>query len=359
MTIDELLAQSGSWLSPGSDTGIVVSSRIRLARNLQATPFPGWAGEEVREQIWNRLRPLFEELPAFKGGLMAHMAEVDELDKHILFERHLISREQSERGRGSALVASADETLAIMVNEEDHLRLQAIRPGLDLNRTWVSINHIDDEIEHKVRYAFSTRLGYLTACPTNVGTGMRASVMLHVPGLVLMNEINPIVKGMNKIGLAVRGLWGEGTEATGNMFQVSNQISLGEKEEAIIANLEQIVLEIVEHEKNARSRLLDRKDAVLRDHVGRAYGVLSNAHILSSREALDLLSGLRLGIDLGILGSMNRQVIDELLLWTQPGHLQKVVKKKLRPKDRDVARAMLVRRKLAEAEKRAPIKIRN
>ncbi|HBA82951.1 MAG TPA: protein arginine kinase [Verrucomicrobia bacterium] len=354
MNMDELLKQTGSWLAPGADTGIVVSSRIRLARNLRSTPFPGWGGEDECERIWTQLKPIFEDMPAFRGGLLLHMAELDELDKHILFERHLISREQAEKGRGSGLVASSDETLAIMVNEEDHFRLQAIRPGLDLSRTWVSVNHVDDLIEQKVSYAFSTRLGYLTACPTNVGTGMRASVMLHVPGLVLMNEINPIVKGMGKIGLAVRGLWGEGTEATGNMFQVSNQISLGEKEESILSNLEQIVLEIVEHEKNARTRLLERKDAVLRDHVGRAYGILSNAHILTSREALDLLSGLRLGIDLGILGRMNRYVIDELLLLTQPGHLQKVMNKKLKPKDRDIARAMLVRKKLAEAAGQAP-----
>ncbi|MFH0878757.1 MAG: protein arginine kinase, partial [Lentisphaerota bacterium] len=274
------------------------------------------------------------------------------LDKFILFERHLISREQTEKGRGSGLVASRDERLAVMVNEEDHMRMQSMRPGLDLLQTWKSLDEVDDYCEKRVRYAFSTRLGYLTACPTNVGTGMRASVMLHVPGLVLMNEINPIVKGMGKIGLAVRGLWGEGTEAIGNMFQVSNQISLGENEADIIRNLEQIVLEIVEHERNARARLAEKKDSVVKDHVGRAYGILAHAHILSSKEALDLLSGLRLGIDLGIFKDMNRQVIDELLLLTQPGHLQKVVGKKLKPKDRDIARARLVRKKLAEAEGR-------
>ena len=248
-------------------------------------------------------------------------------------------------------MAAADESLAVMVNEEDHMRLQSMRPGLDLQQTWKAIDAVDTAIEKRVSYAFSARLGYLTACPTNVGTGLRASVMLHVPGLVLMNEISPIIKGMSKIGLTVRGLWGEGTEATGNMFQISNQITLGDSEEHIISNLEQIVLELVEHEKNARTRLMDRKEPVLKDHVGRAYGILSNAHILSSKEALDLLSGLRLGIDLGIFKNMNRRVIDELLLLTQPAHLQKVEDKKLRPKDRDRARATLVRARLAEAEK--------
>jgi protein arginine kinase len=225
--------------------------------------------------------------------------------------------------------------------------MQAMRAGLDLRATWASIDAMDSELEQHVGYAFSPRLGYLTACPTNLGTGMRASVMLHLPGLVLMNEINPIIKGMAKIGLAVRGLWGEGTEAIGNMFQISNQITLGEKEEAIIANIEQIVLEIIEHEKNARVRLQERRDTVVRDHVGRAYGILAHAHLLTSKEALDLLSGLRLGADVGILHGVDRRVIYELMLLSQPGHLQKMEKKNLKPKERDKYRAKLVRARLA------------
>ena len=213
------------------------------------------------------------------------------------------------------------------------------------------LDGIDTEIEKSVSYAFSPRLGYLTACPSNVGTGMRASVMLQVPGLVLMGEVNPIIKGVSKIGLAVRGLWGEGTEAVGNMFQISNQIRLGEREDQIIASLEQIVLEVVEHEKNARVRLMEKRESLVRDHVGRAYGILTNAHILSSKEALDLLSALRLGIDLGILKPMNGRVIDELVLKTQPAHLQKMEGKALKPKDRDKARASLVRSEIARAAK--------
>lgn len=351
MKVDDLLKQPGAWLAPGKDTGTVVSSRIRLARNLKESAFPGWAGEEECERIWKELRPVLESIKTIQNPFAMAMADLDELEKQVLFERHLISREQAEKGKGSGLVAAADESLAVMVNEEDHMRLQSMRPGLDLQQTWKAIDAVDTAIEKRVSYAFSARLGYLTACPTNVGTGLRASVMLHVPGLVLMNEISPIIKGMSKIGLTVRGLWGEGTEATGNMFQISNQITLGDSEEHIISNLEQIVLELVEHEKNARTRLMDRKEPVLKDHVGRAYGILSNAHILSSKEALDLLSGLRLGIDLGIFKNMNRRVIDELLLLTQPAHLQKVEDKKLRPKDRDRARATLVRARLAEAEK--------
>jgi protein arginine kinase len=351
VTVDELLQQPCAWFSPDSSTDIIVSSRIRLARNLKESAFPGWAGDEERERIWKELHAVLRGIQPLSTGFAVSMAELDEIDKLVLFERHLISREHADKGRGSGLVASSDERIAIMVNEEDHLRLQALRPGFDMAGAWKLLDAMDTAIEKSALYAFSVRLGYLTACPTNVGTGMRASVMMHLPGLVLMNEINPVIKGISKIGLAVRGLWGEGTEAIGNMFQISNQTSLGEKEEAIIAGLEQIVLEIMDHEKNARARLLERKEIMLRDHVGRSYGILSNAHILSTKEALDLLSGLRLGIDLGILSALDRRVIEGLLLLVQPGHLQKAEGRKLKTKDRDHARAERVRAALAEAGK--------
>jgi protein arginine kinase len=350
MNVGDFIRQSGAWLAISMESSTVVSSRVRLARNLRDTPFPAWAGEEECERIWHKLRPMLAGLKGVKPALDVSMADLDALDKQILVERHLISREHAERSRGSGLIARHDESVAIMVNEEDHLRLQAMRPGLDLFEAWKKLDGVDSEIEEHVRYAFSTKWGYLTACPTNVGTGIRASVMLHLPALVFMDEVNPIVKGMGKIGLAVRGLWGEGTEATGNLFQISNQITLGDKETNIIQSLEQIVLELVEHEKNARARLMERKEVMVRDHVGRALGILSNAHLLTTKEALDLLSALRLGADLGILTTVNRKVIEELLLLTQPGHLQKIEGKTLKPKERDRARADLVRSKLVATE---------
>lgn len=350
MNVDDFLKQAGSWLSVGKESSTVVSSRVRLARNLKDAAFPGWAGEEECDRIWEDVHPILLDIESMTPGYAVKMSDLESLDKQILFERHLISREQAEKTKGSGLVVRQDESISIMVNEEDHLRIQVLQPGLDLERAWSLIDSLDSDIEKSMRYAFSTRLGYLTACPTNVGTGMRASAMLHLPGLVLMEEINPIIKGMGKIGLAVRGPWGEGTEAIGNMFQISNQITLGEKESEIVKNLGQIVQEIVEHEKNARERLKQKKTHLLHDHVGRAYGILSNAHILTSKEALDLLSGLRLGVDLGILQDLDRQAIDQLLLLTQPAHLQKIESRQLKPKDRDRARARLVRSKLAEAE---------
>jgi protein arginine kinase len=350
MIFADLLQQPCAWLAPGADTGIVVSSRIRLARNLKGAAFPGWAGEEECERVWQQLRPVLSGLKTLVPAFAFGMGELEEFERMILFERHLISGEMAQRGRGSGLVASRDETISVMVNEEDHLRLQSMTPGLALQQIWQRMNTLDDEIEAQVRYAFSPRLGYLTACPTNVGTGLRASVMLHLPGLALMDELNPVAKGLTKIGLAVRGLWGEGTEATGNMFQISNQITLGDREENIVHTIEQIVLELVNHEKNARARLLEKREIVVRDHVGRALGILSHAHLLSSKEALDLLSGLRLGIDLGILRGVDRPAVDRLLLLSQPAHLQQREGKLLKPRDRDRVRADLVRTQLAAAK---------
>jgi len=347
MNLQDFLSKSDGWLNISMSTGTVVSSRVRLARNLKSAAFPGWAGEEECERIWNELRPGLTQLPEIAPCLAISMSELDVLDKQLLLERHLISREHASKGKGSGLIVREDERVSVMVNEEDHLRLQGIRPGLDLMQTWKMVDEVDTAIERVVRYAFSSKLGYLTACPTNVGTGIRASVMMHLPALVMMEEMNPIIKGMGKIGLAVRGLWGEGTEATGNMFQISNQITLGDSEQNIVTNLEQIVLQIVEHEKNAAARLMEAKELLVRDNVGRAYGVLTNAHVMTSKEALDLLSTLRLGVELGILTGVSRRVIDELLLLSQPGHLQRQAGRALKPRERDQARADLIRTRLS------------
>ena len=353
VAITEFLEQPSGWLNRGSSGGIVVSSRIRLARNVQGLAFPGWGGGAECSRVWDQLHAFIPEIDVMKPSVEMPMEELSDLDKQILFERHLVSRELVDKEQGSGVIVRKDETISVMVNEEDHLRLQAIRLGLDLDQAWRDINELDNRLEKEVRYAFSPSLGYLTACPSNVGTGMRASVMLHVPGLMLMKEIGPIVKGLGKIGLAVRGLGGEGTEAIGNMFQVSNQITLGEKEEDVFRNLEQIVLEMVEHEQNARKRLTQDKPEELQDHVGRAYGILTHAHVLTSKECLDLLSGLRLGLELGILSGIPSKLLDELLLLTQPAHLQKIQGRMLKPKERDRARAALVRERLLKAQDEA------
>lgn len=338
-------------MKAGAGSDAVVSSRIRLARNLDDSAFPGWAGDEEVQRLWDRLRKVIQDLRSLRSAAVIGMETVDMVEKDVLIERHLISREMAGKGAGSGVILRSDERISIMVNEEDHLRIQAMSPGLDLPGLWKLVVGLDSEIESRVEYAFSSELGYLSACPTNVGTGMRASVMLHLPGLVLMNEIKPVVNGISRIGMAVRGLWGEGTEASGDMFQVSNQVTLGEDEETIIKRLERVVLETAAHEMNARRRMMQQKENILRDRAGRALGILSNAHLLNSRETLAMLSHLRLGIDMGIVKEWDKSEIDRLFILIQPGHLQKTSGRTIGPEERDYERARLVRKDLARREK--------
>ena len=343
MTLDDLVRSPGAWLAAEALPAVVVSSRIRLARNLAGVAFPGWAGEEESVRLQETLMPLLAGLGLMTPGLAVDMAALNPIDRDFLRERHLISNELAQKNRGSGVDVRADETLSVMVNEEDHLRLQAMRPGLGLARLWSEIDALDTAIEASVRYAFAEDLGYLTACPSNVGTGLRASVMLHLPGLRLTREVDAIVRGLTKIGLAVRGLQGEGTEASGNMFQISNQTTLGEAEGVIIERLVQIVNEVAAHEQNARQRLLEQREAQVRDCVGRAYGVLTQARILSSQEALDSLSGLRFGIELGMITGLTMAEVNRLVVYTQPGHLQKAAGRGIDPDERDEVRAAMVR----------------
>ena len=349
MTLDDLVRNPGAWLAAGDLPAVIVSSRVRLARNLAGVAFPGWAGEDESARIQEGLRDVLKRLPSLLPGLTIDMASAGAIDRDFLRERHLISNELAQKSRGSGLILRADETLSVMVNEEDHLRLQAMRPGLDLANLWTAMDALDNEIEAQVRYAYTSDLGYLTACPSNVGTGLRASVMVHLPGLRLTNEIEPIVRGLTKIGLAVRGLQGEGTEASGNMFQISNQTTLGESESAIIERLAQIVNEVAAHEQNARLRLMEQREAQVRDCVGRAYGVLSQARVLTSQEALDYLSGLRLGIELGMIQGLGMGDVNRLVVYTQPGHLQKVAGRTIDPGERDEVRAGMVREQVRRA----------
>jgi protein arginine kinase len=261
-------------------------------------------------------------------------------------ERHLISREHAAKTAGSGVVLNKEETFCVMINEEDHLRMQALRPGLQLREAWSAIDKFDSALEKKLDYAFNNDLGYLTACPTNLGTGIRVSAMLHLPGLVLAEQINPIIQSVNKLGLAVRGLYGEGTEALGNVFQVSNQMTLGENETTIVERLDKVLLQIIEHEENARQTLLEKKTKVVFNHIGRAYGVLANAHSISSKETMNLLSLMRLGVDLGLFPAVERSLVDELFIITQPAHLQKQFSDKLSAEERDLLRSDMVRERL-------------
>jgi protein arginine kinase len=238
-----------------------------------------------------------------------------------------------------------------MINEEDHLRMQALLPGFQLAEVWRAIDRLDTGLEQSLDYVFSRELGYLTACPTNVGTGIRVSAMLHLPALVLDEQITQIIQAVNKLGLAVRGLYGEGTEALGNVFQVSNQMTLGEAEAEIVERLSKVVAQVIEHEDNARARLLEKESKVVFNHIGRAYGILANAHSVSSKEAINLLSLLRLGIDLGTLPGASRTLVDELAIVTQPAHLQASHTDKLTAEQRDIRRADMLRHALREVRR--------
>ena len=348
MILDELLKRPGSWLARGRsrDEGIIISSRVRLARNVKGAAFPGWAGKEECVRLCSRLRGVIQSLPGLTDSVFLDMGATNPVDKDLLLERHLISNELADKGPGSGVVVTTDESVAVMINEEDHLRIQAIAPGMKLQAVWRTVDAIDTAIEKHVDYAFLPELGYLTACPSNVGTGLRASVMMHLSGLRLLNEIDPVIKGLERLGMTARGLYGEGTEAHGNMFQISNQSTLGESEGDIMRRFALIVDDVVRHETNARGRLMESGRAILLDHVGRSIGVATHARVLRSGEAMDLLSGLRHGVELGLIRHLNVARINEIMLLTQPAHLQKIVGKLLESEDRDAMRSDMIRQRL-------------
>jgi protein arginine kinase len=348
MELLDFLTPSGELSANGGpEDHVVLSSRVRLARNISGVPFPGRAKKASREETCAAIKPPVSGASAMRGGFSTGMGDLKALDKQLLVERHLISREHAAKGGGSALVLNKDETLSVMVNEEDHLRMQALLPGMQIKQVWQKMDRFDTSLEKKLEYAFDASYGYLTACPTNLGTGIRVSAMLHLPGLVLTDQVNQIVQAVTKLGHAVRGLYGEGTEALGHIFQVSNQMTLGESEADIIERIHKVVLQIIEHETNARATLQQGKPKELFNHIGRAYGVLANAHIVSSKESMNQLSLIRLGVKLGMFEDLEASVVDELFLVTQPAHLQQLVGEKLSGEERDVQRADLLRSRLS------------
>jgi len=342
-----VMTNAGEWLrGEGPHYQIVISSRIRLARNLRNRAFPGWAKKAERTAILELIKPRVEKLPEMQDSFSELLQDLSALEKQVLVERHLISREHAAKSAGSAVIMNRRQTLSIMINEEDHLRMQSMRSGLQLKQAFKLLDKVDTALENELEFAYDQKIGYLTACPTNVGTGMRASAMLHLPGLVLSELINQVVQAVSKIGLAVRGLYGEGTEAMGNLFQISNQTTLGEKEDEIIARLTKVIETIIDKEHDARQVLIQKKSNTLWDQIGRAYGVLTYAHAMSSKEALNLLSIIKLGVDLGAFPEDKRLVIDELFMDTQPAHLQKTSQQKLNAEERDHLRAEIIRSRL-------------
>lgn len=347
MRFATLIKNPADWMKgSGPHSDIVMTSRVRLARNVRGFPFPGFSQEHQRVELLEHTRPVVEALPEMRDGYSVDYVELSKIRKQVLVERHLVSREHAARTTGCAVVIDRRQSVSIMINEEDHFRLQGIRPGLNLRGAYELVDRVDSEIEAALPYAFNQHLGYLTACPTNLGTGMRASVMLHLPGLVLLDQINQVIKAVSKIGLAVRGLYGEGTEALGNLFQISNQHTLGEAEPDIITQIEKVIEGVIRSEQTARAKLVEDHAVMLHDQIGRAFAILRYAHVLTSKESLNLLSMLRLGADLDIITNCDRSLLDLLLLEIQPAHLQLGAARELNPEERDVARAAITRSRL-------------
>lgn len=347
MDLNELTKRSGEWLrGSGPESDIVISSRIRLARNLADFPFISKATEMDRAEIEKVLRDRVAEIQEEGNLTYLDVNELGGLDRQFLVERQLISREHAESEGARGVAIDPGERVSLMINEEDHLRIQVMHSGFDLENAWNRIDEIDDRIEEKITFAFSGTLGYLTACPTNVGTGMRVSVMLHLPALVITRQIEKVFRSLQKISLAVRGLYGEGSQAMGDFYQISNQITLGRSEVDLIKQVGDVVPVLIDYERRARDFLMQESQESLHDRVSRAFGILSTAQTISSEETMHLLSSVRMGVNLGLIPDVEMPIVNELFIRTQPAHLQKISGSELDTADRNIERARFLRRHL-------------
>jgi protein arginine kinase len=345
MELRELAQACGEWLrGDGPDAGVVISTRIRLARNVAGYPFLSRMDEDQRRDIMGQVHRAVDELKLVPQARFMELDTLSHIDRQFLVERHLISRELAAGDGIRAVLFGEREADSLMINEEDHLRLQVMRSGLQLESAWLRASELDDQLETKLRFAFSSRLGYLTACPTNVGTGLRASVMMHLPALVITRQIEKVFQAIARMRLAVRGLYGEGTQATGDFYQISNQVTLGKNEHEIIETLGLTIPRIIEYENKARETLIRESSVFLDDRIWRAVGMLQHARQMSSDETLSLLSAVRMGVHLGRIRGLDVASVNRLFIGTQPGHLQVVGGTELSPEDRDIARAEFVRK---------------
>ena len=350
MNLDQLARDPSPWLdASGPHADMVLSTRVRLARNLVGVPFTHRARDEQLVSVLSAVERAAESSDTFKGGGLLKMHELLPVDRQFLVERHLVSHELSDGARPRGLYVTPGERLSIMVNEEDHLRLQALCSGFQLAEAWAVAEHADDEIDGALEYAFTDELGYLTACPTNVGTGMRASVLIHLPALVLTKQIDKVLKSIMQVGLAVRGLYGEGSEVMGNLFQISNQTTLGHSEKESVESLDRVSRQILDYEERARDVLVRDAKTQIEDKVWRAYGSLRYGRSMASEEVINLCSAIRLGVALGFAGLPPLKTLNELLVLTQPAHLTRRAGRDLGAPERNALRAELVRTHLERA----------
>lgn len=350
MTLQQFMNETISpWMrEEGPDNDIVLSSRLRLARNFSDVSFPTIASKEQLNKINHFFQENYEHtsFQDYENFQFISIPDLSTIEKKVLVEKHLISPLLAKRSQAAAALISKQEQVSLMINEEDHIRIQLYFPGLQLTKALQKGFEFDDWLEEKINYAYDETRGYLTSCPTNVGTGMRASVMMHLPALALTKHLNRMIPAINQLGLVVRGIYGEGSEALGNLFQISNQITLGKTEEDIIADLESVVQQLIELERTTRKRLMEQMTINLKDRIYRSLGVLEYSRITDSKEAARCLSDVRLGIDLGIIENIPKNILNELVILTQPGLLQYYAKKALTTHERDVLRASLIRKRL-------------
>jgi protein arginine kinase len=347
-----LLRDGGvSWLdASGAESGIVLSTRVRLARNLQGRPFTIRSTEGDRSAVLDQVLGAAGESTHMRDATLFRLEGLEEGERHLLHERHLISKElaggvgDGAVGGGTALLT--DGELGIMINEEDHLRLQGLRSGLALSEAYADLERLDADLGNRLPFAFHPEFGYLTSCPTNAGTGLRASVLIHLPGLVLTKEIAKVLQGLGQVGLTFRGLYGEGSEVVGNFFQLSNQTTLGKSEDELLDHLGKIVRQVISYEQQARDILQRDAAAVIEDKVWRAYGLLRYARSVTFEETMNLLSGVRLGVGLNLIADVSVYTLNKLLVFTQPAHLTHREGRSLSASDRAAARASFVRREL-------------
>jgi len=351
VNLEELAQKCGEWLrGSGPESDIVISSRIRLARNFADFPFIRKCSEQDRANVENQLRTAIESEKRWENLTYIDVDNLPEVDRQFLVERQLISREHADASGARAVAIDPDEQFSLMINEEDHLRIQVMKSGLDLPAAWKQVDQIDDLLEKSITFAYHPSLGYLTACPTNVGTGMRVSVMLHLPALVITQQIDKVFRSLQKISLAVRGLYGEGSQAMGDFYQISNQITLGRSEEELITQVNEVIPVMIDYERKARQFLVKESREDLHDRVSRAYGILCTAKTISSEETMHLLSSLRMGVNLGLIDNLEIPVINKLFIHTQPAHLQKLRGTLLDTADRNAERAHYLQKHLRSGE---------
>ena len=357
MTIPPAADDAGlDWIAAdGPNADVVLSTRVRLARNLRGFRFGARADAADRSEVLRLVRDAADGSSTLGGGRVIQVGELPDVERRLLLERHLVSRELIAAQGGdppsdAALIAAASEPVSVMVNEEDHLRLQALLGGFRLHEAWAAVDQLDDDLGARLPYAFHAEFGYLTSCPTNVGTGLRASVLMHLPGLVLTQEIAKVLQGIGQVGLTFRGLYGEGSEVVGNFFQISNQTTLGKTEEDLIDHLQRITQQVVQYEAQARQVLLRDAPLVIEDKVWRAYGLLRHARSISFEEVMNLLSGVRLGVGLKLIPQVSVQTLNRIMIFAQAAHLERLGENGPPQGDADVRRAAFVRTVLEGGE---------